>query len=150
MLNIVLVHPEIPPNTGNIARLCVACNCKLHLVRPLGFNLSDKSMRRAGLDYWKDLKLQIHDSINDFLEYAKNCRFIALSVHVENSYTNYKFSENDYIIFGSETTGLPSIFFDKYKDNMYTIPIFGNVRSLNLSNCAAIVLYEGIRQLTKK
>lgn len=145
-LKIVLIHPEIPPNTGNIARLCVATDCELHLVKPLGFSLSDRYLKRAGLDYWHHLKLFIHNSLDNFLSELKD-NFYFFSSKGSKVYTDINFKESDWLIFGSETKGFPEIIFDKFKEKIYTIPMYGPVRCLNLSNSVAIVTYEALRQI---
>jgi tRNA (cytidine/uridine-2'-O-)-methyltransferase len=145
-LRIVLIHPEIPPNTGNIARLCVAIDCELHLVKPLGFSLNDKYLKRAGLDYWEYLKLSIHNSLEDFLSKIHG-NFYFFSSKGKKNYTTIKFEKNDWLIFGSETRGFPEIIFEKFSDKIFTIPMFGPVRCLNLSNSVAIVAYEAMRQI---
>lgn len=146
MPKIVLFNPEIPPNTGNIARLCVATGCELHLIKPLGFSLSDRHLKRAGLDYWEYLKLFVHNSFQDFLE-VHNGDLYFFSSKGTKIYTQIDYKEDDYLIFGSETLGFPSNIFEEFKDRIYTIPMFGKVRCLNLSNSVAIVLYEALRRL---
>jgi tRNA (cytidine/uridine-2'-O-)-methyltransferase len=146
--NIVLVHPQIPQNTGNISRLCVATNSKLHLVEPMGFHITDKLLKRAGLDYWEFLDLERHSSLEKFLEKYSNERFIFLSSKVNKIYYDFSFKDGDFLIFGSETSGIPKEVHEKYSENFYTIPQFNNnVRCLNLSNSVSIVLYEAIRQV---
>ncbi|GAB4433434.1 MAG: tRNA (cytidine(34)-2'-O)-methyltransferase [bacterium] len=149
MLKVVLLNPEIPPNTGNVARLCVACKAELHLVKPLGFSLSDRHLKRAGLDYWDKLKLTVHDSFNDFLSSINNGNIYFFSSKGEKAYTQINFQENDYLVFGSETRGFPEEIFAQYKGQIYTIPMFGEVRCLNLSNSVAVVIYEALRQIHK-
>lgn len=148
LLKVVLLNPEIPPNTGNIARLCVACNVELHLVKPLGFSLSDKHLKRAGLDYWDKLNLVLHESLNDFLTKTTG-NFYFFSSKGKKAYTKINFQENDYLIFGSETLGFPEEIYQRYRDKLYTIPMFGEVRCLNLSNSVAIVVYEALKQIYK-
>lgn len=146
--NIVLVHPQIPQNTGNISRLCAVTNSKLHLVEPMGFYITDKLLKRAGLDYWDFLDLERHSSIEKFLEKYSDKRLIFLSSKVDKVYYDYKFEDGDFLIFGSETTGIPKEVHEQYSENFYTIPQFNdNVRCLNLSNSVSIVLYEAIRQV---
>ncbi|GIW21737.1 MAG: putative tRNA (cytidine(34)-2'-O)-methyltransferase [Candidatus Sericytochromatia bacterium] len=146
--NIVLVYPQIPQNTGNIARLCAVTNSKLHLVEPMGFHITDKLLKRAGLDYWDFLDIERHSSLKTFFEKYSNKRMIFLSSKVKKIYYNYKFQNGDFLIFGSETSGLPQEVHEKYSENFYTIPQFNeNVRCLNLSNSVSIVLYEAIRQV---
>lgn len=148
MLKVVLLNPEIPPNTGNVARLCVACDFELHLVKPLGFSLSDKHLKRAGLDYWDKLRLTIHNSIEEFFTKVDG-NFYFFSSKGEKLYTNNSYQENDFLIFGSETMGFPVKLFEKYRDKFYKIPMFGEVRCLNLSNSVAIIAYEALRQIHK-
>ncbi len=146
--NIVLFSPQIPPNTGNIARLCAATKSVLHLIKPLGFDIDDKKMKRAGLDYWDILNVQIHESLEDFTQKYDNSKFIFLSSKVEKVYWSHKFQDGDFLIFGSETKGLPIDIMEQFKDKMFTIPQYEDVvRCLNLSNSASIVLYEAIRQV---
>ncbi len=146
MLKVVLLNPEIPPNTGNIARLCVACNVELHLVKPLGFSLSDRHLKRAGLDYWDKLNLVVHQSLDDFLSKIEGNIYF-FSTKGKKAYTKINFTQDDYLVFGSETRGFPEIVFQNYPDSVYTIPMFGEVRCLNLSNSVAIVVYEALRQI---
>ncbi len=145
--HVVLFQPDIPPNTGNIARLCVATNSTLHLIKPLGFSLSDKKLKRAGLDYWKNLELEIHDSLNDFLNKYKNRRFFLSSTKAKKAYFEVDFEKGDFLIFGSETKGLPEDFLMVFSERSVNIPMTHNVRSLNLAGSVAIVLYEAIRQV---
>lgn len=147
-LKIALIHPEIPPNTGNIARLCVAIDCELHLVRPLGFSIDDRHLKRAGLDYWQYLKLFIHNTLDDFLSQINN-NFYFFSSKGKKLYTSIKYERDDWLIFGSETKGFPEIIFKKFSDKIFSIPMFGPVRCLNLSNSVAIVSYEALRQIHK-
>lgn len=149
MFNIVLVHPDIPQNTGNIGRLCVGLNAKLHLVRPMGFVIDDKKLKRAGLDYWQHLELTIHDSLQDFLEFSKsgNCYF--LTTKTDKKYTDINFQKGDFLIFGAETRGLPEDLLNQNQDSCFTIPMFGKIRSLNLATSVGIVTYEGVRQVSE-
>ena len=144
MNNIVLYQPEIPANTGNIARTCVGTNTRLHLIRPLGFSIDDKQVKRAGLDYWKDLDLVVWDSFEEFLKNTEDTKF------GEKNYSDFDFSnKNDeeiYFIFGRETKGLPKEFREKYNNQCLRIPMSDKVRSLNLSNTAALIIYEALRQ----
>jgi tRNA (cytidine/uridine-2'-O-)-methyltransferase len=148
VIKIVLLNPEIPPNTGNIARLCVACDATLHLIKPIGFSLSDKHLKRAGLDYWEHLKLTVHDSLEEFFASTEGNYYFFSSKGAKN-YTDIRYSDDDYLIFGPETLGFPLAIFEKYSDKIYKIPMFGKVRCLNLSNSAAVVLYEALRQIRK-
>ncbi len=145
--HVVLYQPDIPPNTGNIARLCVATNSTLHLIKPLGFSLSDKKLKRAGLDYWQNLKLETHDSLDDFLDKYENRRFFLSSTKATKAYFESEFEKGDFLIFGSETRGLPEDFLITFFKRSVNIPMADNVRSLNLADSVAIVLYEAIRQV---
>lgn len=145
-MNIVLYEPEIPYNTGNIARSCVLTNTKLHLIKPLGFEISDKHIKRAGLDYWKDVQLYIWESYEEFLEKNPNAVIYYATTKTTNKYTDANFVENSYIMFGPESRGIPETILEKNKNNCITIPMIPMGRSLNLSNSAAIVLYEALRQ----
>ncbi len=146
-MKVVLYQPEIPQNTGNIGRLCVATHTELILVKPLGFFMGDKEIRRAGLDYWKDLKLKEANSLEEtHLENSK-ARFLYLSTKGKKPYTQEKFEEDDILVFGSEGSGLAPAIFEKYPDQILTIPMWGPVRSLNLATSVGIVLYEAYRQL---
>lgn len=144
-MKIVLVHPEIPENTGNIARLCAATQTPLHLIRPLGFRLDEKRMKRAGLDYWPHVSLHAHDSWEEFSASHTGPIWL-VSTRGERSYTDVCLSSEDALCFGSETGGLPPDFYTRYKDRLIAIPMPGPVRSLNLATAAAIVLYESLRQ----
>jgi tRNA (cytidine/uridine-2'-O-)-methyltransferase len=150
MLQIALWEPEIPPNTGNIARLCAATGCPLHLVGPLGFRIDEKSLRRAGLDYWDAVTLHRHDTLADFEKYVHDhgTHLFCLSAHASEPHTKIPFQQNDCLLFGAETRGLPPEVLERYRAQCYTIPMLsGKVRSLNLATAASIVLYEGLRQL---
>ncbi|MFO7809938.1 MAG: tRNA (cytidine(34)-2'-O)-methyltransferase [Candidatus Delongbacteria bacterium] len=146
-LNIVLYQPEIPYNTGNIGRLCVGMNSKLHLIEPLGFKLTDKMIRRAGLDYWDSLDIEIHSSLDAFLELYGNKSLYYASTKAKRSYYCARYSEGDYIIFGKESAGLPGIIHKNYSDAGIRIPMSEDIRSLNLCNSVALVMYEAYRQL---
>ena len=145
--HVVLFQPDIPPNTGNIARLCVATNSTLHLIKPLGFSLNDKRLKRAGLDYWDNLKLEIHNSLDDFLKKYGDRRLFLASTKAKKPYFDVSFKEGDFLVFGSETKGLPEEFIEDNYENAINIPISNAVRSLNLADSVAIVLYEAIRQV---
>jgi len=148
-VRIVLVEPQIPQNTGNIARLAAATDSELHLVEPLGFSLSDRYLKRAGLDYWPYVKLKTHKSWADFVQSSavNDKQLWFLSTHATKNYTDVKFSEGDYLVFGSETTGLDKSFHDTYQAQRLKIPMAtANVRSLNLATSVGIVVYEAIRQ----
>lgn len=148
-LHIVLVEPEIPPNTGNIARTAAATGSVLHLVKPLGFSLDEKSLRRAGLDYWPYVKLEIHESLEDFLEKYGDRRMWLSTTKGEKLYTEADFHDEDMLLFGKETAGLPRDFIESRKDRAIRIPMSKEtrLRSFNLSNSANIVLFEALRQL---
>ena len=147
-LHIVLVEPEIPPNTGNIARLCAATSSSLHLVHPLGFSVSEKAVRRAGLDYWPEVDLHEHANFESFLETdVGQGRKYFLSGKAEKSYLDIKFESGDVLIFGKESTGLSDAIHQRFESHLIGIPTRGNVRSLNLANAVSICLYEGLRQL---
>lgn len=145
--HIALYQPDIPQNTGNIARLCVAANTTLHLIRPLGFSLSEKRLKRAGLDYWGNLKLIIHDSFDDFLFINNGLRIFFCTTKSDNAYFSFKYQPHDCFVFGSETQGLPEKILENNKNFSINIPMSNNVRSLNLSDSASIILYESIRQV---
>lgn len=148
--HIVLYKPQIPPNTGNVARTCAGTNTHLHLIEPLGFSTSDRALRRAGLDYWHELNLIYHRNLRSFLEYAKEGELYLVSKFASKMYTDINYKEMDkdyYFIFGKETTGLPEKFMREYKENCIRIPMSDkHVRSLNLSNTANIIIYEALRQ----
>ena len=148
-LHIVLVEPEIPPNTGNIARTAAATGSVLHLVKSLGFSLDEKSLRRAGLDYWPYVKLEIHESLEDFLEKYGDRRMWLSTTKGEKLYTEADFHDEDMLLFGKETAGLPRDFIESRKDRAIRIPMSKEtrLRSFNLSNSANIVLFEALRQL---
>lgn len=149
--NIVLLEPEIPNNTGNIGRLCLATGCTLHLIKPLGFELSDSKLKRAGLDYWKFLDLRIYDSKEDFFSQFPNANFSFFSSHSANSYTDKKYNKDDFFVFGKESVGLPKQLLEEYHEYCFKIPLFSpHIRSLNVANSVGIVIYEGIRQLQLK
>ena len=145
--NIVLVEPEIPPNTGSIARLCGATDTVLHLVKPLGFSTDDKHLKRAGLDYWKFVKIVYWENIDGFLTAQDENNIYFFTKKIGKPYTRVGFKPGDFLIFGKETKGLPEEVIRLYKDRCYTIPMSNrNIRSLNLANAAGIVLYEALRQ----
>ncbi len=147
IFHIVLVEPEIPPNTGSIARLCGATNSALHLVRPLGFSTDDKHLKRAGLDYWKFVDIRYWDSLDHFLEAQDERRLYFLTTKSETPYSAARFKPGDYLVFGKETKGLPEDLLTLYEDRCLTLPMAnGNIRSLNLAMTAGIVLYEALRQ----
>ncbi len=147
-MHVVLVEPEIPPNTGSIARLCAATLTPLHLVAPLGFKIDDKHLKRAGLDYWSFVDLRLHHSWQDFCQRTAGKNLFYFSKRAATSYIRACYQEDDYLIFGPETRGLPQELLDANQDRLYQIPMMGQgVRSLNLSNAVSIVLYEALRQL---
>ena len=147
MFHIILYNPEIPPNTGNIMRLAANTGTQLHLIRPLGFNLSNNSLKRAGLDYKKDADFFLHDSFDLCLNSIKFNEIYAFTKFAKKTFTKIKFKRNDCFLFGSETSGLPDNILDKIKvTNKLRIPMIMNSRSLNLSNSVAITIYEGLRQ----
>ena len=150
-MNIVLINPEIPFNTGNIGRTCVATNSVLHLVGKLGFKLDEKEIRRSGLDYWPKLNYKRHMCFEDFLATVKDpSRLFFFSTKATKNLWDIKFKEDDYLVFGSESCGLPKELYKIYKDQLYKIEQHGPVRSLNLSTSAAICLYEALRQTLHK
>lgn len=146
MLNVVLLEPEIPANTGNIGRTCVATNTKLHLIEPLGFSLDEKALKRAGLDYWKDLDVTTYVNYEDFLKKNPDAKIYMATTKSEKAYTEASFEEDCYIMFGKESAGIPEEILVENKENCIRIPMVGDIRSLNLSNSVAIVLYEALRQ----
>jgi tRNA (cytidine/uridine-2'-O-)-methyltransferase len=148
MFNVVLIEPEIPPNTGNIARLCLATKSRLHLVKPLGFSVDDRRLRRAGMDYWHQVDVQYWKSIAEFETATQPpVRRFLLTTKSERRYWDAKFREGDYLVFGRETKGLPEYFLLAHADDCLTIPMAPEARSLNLATAVAVVLFEGVRQL---
>ena len=146
--SIVLVRPEIPHNTGAIGRLCVGLGVPLHLIRPLGFHLDDKSVARAGLDYWPYLDLHIHDTWEEFLKAENPKHLYFLSTHGEKSLYDCKFEKGDFLVFGNESSGLPKPFYETYKSDLFKIPMPGeHARSINLANAVSIAAYECYRQV---
>lgn len=145
-MQIVLVAPEIPPNTGNIARMCAATGTPLHLVRPLGFRLDDKQMRRAALDYWPHVQLTIHDTLDACFAALPPPACWFASTKGTRNYTDVTYAPDATLVFGSEGTGLPDALLRQHADRVVTIPMTGPVRSLNLATAAGIVLFEGLRQ----
>lgn len=146
MLNIVLFEPEIPANTGNIGRTCVATNTRLHLIEPLGFRLNEKSLKRAGMDYWNDLDVTTYIDFNDFLKKNPEAKIYMATTKASNVYTDVKYEPDCYIMFGKESAGIPEEILVDHKDTCIRIPMVGDIRSLNLGNSVAIVLYEALRQ----
>ncbi len=148
MLNVVLVEPEIPQNCGNIARTCAATGAALHLIRPLGFDISEKAVRRAGLDYWHLVDVRVYDDLADF--FAKNTveQMWCLSTKAPRSYCEAAFSDGCYLFFGKETKGLPEAFLAEHAEQCVRLPMRPEARSLNLSNAVAVTVYEALRQLS--
>lgn len=147
MVNIVLVEPEIPQNCGNIARTCAATGCALHLIRPLGFDISEKAVRRAGLDYWHLVKVYDYENLEEFFSKNQVQQMWCLSTKAPRSYTQASFQDGCYLFFGKETKGLPEEFLNAHYDRCVRIPMRQEARSLNLSNAVAITVYEALRQL---
>ncbi len=149
-MQVVLVEPEIPPNTGNVARLCAATQLPLHLVGELGFQITDRHLKRAGLDYWEWVQIHRHQSVPKFFQGIPADRLFFFSKRAEKTYINAAFREDDFLVFGSETKGLPQWIFERYSDRFWRIPIFHTqVRSLNLAGAVSIVVYEALRQIGK-
>lgn len=145
-MNIVLLEPEIPANTGNIGRTCVATGSSLHLIKPLGFDISEKAVRRAGMDYWKDIDLHVYENFADFLEKNPNARIYMATTKAQKKYTDVHYEPTDYIMFGKESAGIPEEILLDYRETCVRIPMVGETRSLNLSNSVAIMVYEALRQ----
>lgn len=145
-MNIVLLEPEIPANTGNIGRTCVATGTKLHLIEPMGFRLNEKEIKRAGLDYWKDLDIAVYDNYQDFLDKNPNAKIYMATTKAPKAYTYVNFEPDCFIMFGKESAGIPEEILLNNKENSIRIPMIGDIRSLNLGNSVAIVLYEALRQ----
>ena len=147
MLNIVLVEPEIPQNCGNIARTCAATGCRLHLIRPLGFDISEKAVKRAGLDYWNLVEVIDYENLEDFFHRNKVAEMWCLSTKAPRAYTEARYADECYLFFGKETKGLPEDFLEAHRDACVRIPMRTEARSLNLSNAVAITVFEALRQL---
>ena len=145
-LNVVLYEPEIPANTGNIGRTCVATGTRLHLIEPLGFRLNEKALKRAGMDYWKDLDVTTYIDYADFLEKNPGAKIYMATTKAKKTYTEVAYEPDGYLMFGKESAGIPEEILVKYEDYCMRIPMEYNIRSLNLSNSVAIVLYEALRQ----
>ena len=145
-MHIVLVNPEIPQNTGNIARTCAATGAVLHLIEPLGFSLSDRYLKRAGLDYWNLMTYQVHPDLESFFLAYPGARMHCASTKAQHVYTDVTYQDEDFLVFGRETRGLPENLLEKVADRCIRIPMIPDARSLNLSNSVAIVLYEALRQ----
>ena len=144
--NIVLVEPEIPQNTGNIARTCAATGAKLHIVKPMGFTIDDKKLKRAGLDYWHLLGVQYYENLADFLEKHRDKRLFLASTKAPRRHSDVSYQDGDFLVFGKETRGLPEAFIKERLDMAVRIPMISEARSLNLSNSVAIMVYEALRQ----
>ena len=146
MFNIVLVEPEIPQNTGNIVRTCHATGCRLHLVRPLGFEISDRYLKRAGLDYWDEVEIYYYDSFEELKNKFPDARFYYFTTKGLKRHSDAEFERGDFLVFGKETKGLPEELLVENRQSCLRIPMIGETRSLNLSNSVAIAVYEGLRQ----
>lgn len=148
-LNIVLIEPEIPNNTGNIGRLALASGSCLHLVKPFGFQIDDTKLKRAGLDYWKHVTIIYYDSVDDFFNINKDQNMVFLSSHGHKNHWDIPFEDNMFLIFGKESVGLPKTITEKHFESLYKIPLYSpHIRSLNLANAVGIVVYEGLKQLS--
>lgn len=145
-MNIILHQPEIPQNTGNIGRTCVATGTSLHLIEPLGFRLDEKSLQRAGMDYWQHLEVHRYTNFQEFLEKNPGAKIWMATTKAKHTYSDVEFGENDFIMFGKESAGIPEEILVDYEDTCIRIPMLPEIRSLNLSNSVAIVLYEALRQ----
>ena len=145
-MNIILHQPEIPQNTGNIGRTCVATGTALHLIEPLGFRLDEKSIKRAGMDYWQHLEVHRYMNFQEFLEKNPNAKIWMATTKAKHTYSDVEFGENDFIMFGKESAGIPEEILVEYEETCIRIPMLPEIRSLNLSNSVAIVLYEALRQ----
>jgi tRNA (cytidine/uridine-2'-O-)-methyltransferase len=150
MFNVVLVEPEIPPNTGNVGRLCLATGANLHLVKPLGFSIDDRALKRAGLDYWQDVKVTVWESFAALrAAQVEDTRFFYLTTKAQQAYWDARFERGDFLVFGRETKGLPEALLTANPEWCLTIPMPGSTRSLNLATAVGIVLYEGVRQVAR-
>lgn len=146
MLNIVLLEPEIPANTGNIGRTCVAAGARLHLIEPMGFCITEKQVKRAGLDYWDKLDYTVYGSYSDFLQKNPDAKIYMATTKAKRVYSDQQYEDDCYIMFGKESAGIPEEILVENEENAVRIPMYGDIRSLNLSNSVAIVLYEALRQ----
>lgn len=147
-INIVLIEPEIPNNTGNIGRLSLATGANLHLVKPFGFELTDARLKRAGLDYWQHINLTYYNNVNEFFEKNKDKRMVFMSSHGSKSYWDIPFEDDIFLVFGKESVGLDAAITEKYNDQLYKIPLMSDkIRSINLANAVAVTVYEGLRNL---
>ncbi|WP_415371311.1 tRNA (cytidine(34)-2'-O)-methyltransferase [Patiriisocius sp. Uisw_047] len=148
-LHIVLVHPEIPNNTGNIGRLSLATGSHLHLIKPFGFEISDSRLKRAGLDYWKHIQLTTYESIDDFYDKHSDKKMVLLSSHGTQSIWDIPFEDDMMLLFGKESTGLPSEILNKHPEHIFKIPLHSDhIRSINIANAVSVTVYEGLRQLS--
>ncbi|MBQ8260950.1 MAG: tRNA (cytidine(34)-2'-O)-methyltransferase [Lachnospiraceae bacterium] len=145
-MNIILHEPEIPQNTGNIGRTCVATRTKLHLIEPLGFELNEKHLRRAGMDYWGNLDYTVYRNFEDFLAKNPGAKIYMATTKAKKKYTDVEYGPNDFIMFGKESAGIPEEILVDYEETCVRIPMLSDIRSLNLSNAVAVVLYEALRQ----
>ncbi len=145
-INIVLIEPEIPQNTGNIARTCAATGATLHLIKPLGFDISEKAVKRAGLDYWDKLDIKIYENLEEFKNITKDKDVFLVTTKAKKVYSNVSYTKDCYIVFGPETRGIPESYILEHMENSIRIPMKNNIRSLNLSNSVSIVAYEVLRQ----
>lgn len=145
-MNIVLHEPEIPQNAGNIARTCAATNSSLHLIKPLGFSVSDKNLKRAGLDYWHLLDVHYYDNFEHFIKINKEAKIFMATTKSEKTYSDVSYDENDFIMFGRESAGIPEEILVNYEETCVRIPMVSDARSLNLANSVSIVIYEALRQ----
>ena len=149
-LNIVLIEPEIPNNTGNIGRLALASGSNLHLVKPFGFEISDSRLKRAGLDYWQHLNLHYYENIDEFFLKNKDANMVFLSSHGTQNHWDIPFKDDMFLVFGKESAGLPNSVTEKHSDKLFKIPLYSeHVRSLNLANAVSITIYEGLKQITQ-
>lgn len=147
-LNIALIEPEIPNNTGNIGRLALATGSRLHLVKPLGFEIDDKRLKRAGLDYWQHLEVIYYESKEEFFTINADKKMVFLSSHGTKSHWDIQFEDNLFLVFGKESVGLPKTLIEKHQTDLFNIPMYNyEIRSLNLANAVSIIVYEGLRQL---
>lgn len=146
MMNIVLLEPEIPANTGNIGRTCVATGTRLHLIEPLGFKLDEKSLRRAGMDYWKDLDVTVYIDFQDFLDKNPGAKLYMATTKAEKVYSEVSYEPDAYLMFGKESAGIPEEILVDHRETCVRIPMIGDIRSLNLGNSVAVILYEALRQ----
>ncbi len=148
MLNIVLIEPEIPNNTGNIGRLALATGSRLHLVKPFGFEIDDKRLKRAGLDYWQHLEVIYYDNMDDFFARNSDAKMVFLSSHGKQNHWDIDYTDELFLVFGKESVGLPKPLIEKQQDQLFKIPLYSKeIRSLNLANAVSIIVYEGLRQL---